>query len=303
MESLTTTTEVVASLPTTSPRSSRFGLGIGGGRKRSYNQVPMHHDDNNNDYGEEVMMELSSSSSMLADVPTCNTQLEEYDDDFLKTFTIDNDDDDENGVDDTFEMEHGRSRYSDNIGNGVNGRPSLSPLNDNNDRSNDRPPSNYRCPLTLQVMDDPVNDGCGHCFERRAILDWLEYRDVCPISRKPLQEDLLFRNGHLKSRIQQWKEDHPLYQHLDQHYADHQIQEMLSSDHDDSSGRHSNFELMLLPQERQVLNIVKVRAHSRRKREEFNKCLWSLGITVAVFVVGATILSLILFRKELKGPI
>ena len=60
--------------------------------------------------------------------------------------------------------------------------PSLIPL--------ERIPANYICPLTLQLMEDPVQDSCGHTFERRAILEWLDrsnhHEAVCPISRKPL---------------------------------------------------------------------------------------------------------------------
>jgi hypothetical protein len=66
------------------------------------------------------------------------------------------------------------------------------------------PPANYICPLTLQLMEDPVQDSCGHIFERRAILELLDRSSgsnsdsgnissnshsraaVCPISRKPL---------------------------------------------------------------------------------------------------------------------
>lgn len=235
-----------------------------------------------------------------------STQIEEYDERFLQVFTIDDDDDDDQNEKeeenrapvpvDTFDLEHGD--YEDNF---LNIKQQVcSPLSLESTTGSDRPPPAYRCPLTLQLMDDPVNDGCGHCFERRAIQDWLEYSDVCPISRKPMSYNDLFGNGHLKARIQQWKEDHPLYQHVDKHYADRQVEDMLSVT---SQNSHSQFELMLLPQERQVLNIVKVRAHRRRKREDFSKCMWSIGITVTLFIVGATVLALVFLDMELRGPI
>lgn len=294
------------------------------GSAATYGPVSMmqHHDDHDAEMVEldgivvsEDLMMTSSSAHMVHHHPYSDKN---YPQQPPAPFTIDDDDDDDDDDekiiqrDDTFDMEHGDDdsnniRLEEGSANGLALAPSSSSQLQQQQyyAENDRPPPSFRCPLTLQVMDDPVNDGCGHCFERRAILDWLEYRDVCPISRKPLSEDALFRNGHLKLRIQEWKEDHPLYQHLDEHYADHQMQDMLSS-HTESSGRrrqHSNFELMLLPQERQVLNIVKVRAHSRKKRDEFRKCMWSLGITVAIFVVGATVLLLVLFRKDLQGPL
>ncbi|KAL3901265.1 MAG: hypothetical protein SGARI_006095 [Bacillariaceae sp.] len=151
-------------------------------------------------------------------------------------------------------------------------------------------------------MEDPVNDGCGHCFERRAIMDWLEYRDVCPISRKPLdyREDL-YTNGALKMRILEWKEEHPLYQNCDIHYAEHQAAEVLgyhdnNSDDEESVDSaelearkrrdpHSQFELMLLPQERQVLNIVKARAADRQKRQEKRNCVKGIMITLVLGII------------------
>jgi hypothetical protein len=163
----------------------------------------------------------------------------------------------------------------------------------------ERAPQNYICPLTLQLMDDPVNDICGHCFERRAIQDWLEFRGVCPISRKPMERHDLFHNGHLKLRIQEWKEDRPLYQHVDQHYAQHQMDDMLSLSDNDS---HSKFELMLLPQERQVLNIVKARAERRRNDQEQRRRMWTVAIVVTVFVVVIVILAILYGDLPSMGP-
>lgn len=267
----------------------------------SYDRVAVHQNDDDDDNKVAIMIELDevvqSSGHIVTSTPS-TTQIEEYDGDFLQTFTIDDDDDDEHiRPGESFDLEHGDEGVAAHRSKERSLSPPQSLLSD------DRPPQNYRCPLTLQVMDDPVNDGCGHCFERRAILDWLEYRQVCPISRKPLSEDGLFRNGSLKFRIQEWKEEHPLYQHLDEHYADRQVEDMLSVGSDDGRRSHSNFELMLLPQERQVLNIVKIRAYHRRKREEFSRCMWSLGITITVFVVGATVLALVLLDMELRGPL
>ena len=35
------------------------------------------------------------------------------------------------------------------------------------------PPSHFLCPLTLDVMNDPVDTPHGHSFERTAILAWI----------------------------------------------------------------------------------------------------------------------------------
>jgi hypothetical protein len=70
------------------------------------------------------------------------------------------------------------------------------------------PPFNYVCPLTLRLMEAPVYDLCGHAFERAAISDWLEYHNMCPISRRPMEIADLVPSPILQSRIQQWEEEH-----------------------------------------------------------------------------------------------
>lgn len=124
-------------------------------------------------------------------------------------------------------------------------------------------PPNFICPLTLQIMEDPVQDTCGHTFERRAILNLFERSNnpLCPISQKPLVpeyfdcdrtdssalfgdcERILKRNEALQQRILEWKLDHPLYQGLDANFAQHQRRKMVrhnvitdDSIHSSSSG-------------------------------------------------------------------
>lgn len=69
------------------------------------------------------------------------------------------------------------------------------------------PPSSFTCPLTLTLMDDPVQDQCGHNFERAAILAWLQQQPCCPISRKPIRNARrdLQTNHVLAEQIEQWK--------------------------------------------------------------------------------------------------
>ena len=154
------------------------------------------------------------------------------------------------------------------------------------------PPANYICPLTLQIMDEPVIDTCGHCFERTAVIEWLEYHEMCPISRKPLHLQELIPSDDLKTRIQKWRADHPGFRE--------DTEDMYSiSDHES----HSQFELMLLPQERDVLRIIKIRAKDRRHRQEFTKCLWIIAIVATLFLFIATCLALFLMDVRLRGPI
>lgn len=149
------------------------------------------------------------------------------------------------------------------------------------------PPLNYVCPLTLQLMEDPVNDCCGHIFERAGIYDWLEHHAICPISRKPLQISELSSASILNATIQKWKD-----RHQDYHYDDLTAVAPKSG--------HSQFELMLLPQELSLLRDIKRRAMARRKQQEKTKCLWTIAImiTAIVFLVCTFVVTLNLERRK-----
>lgn len=56
------------------------------------------------------------------------------------------------------------------------------------------------CPLTLEILKNPVMDNCGHTFEKDAIEQHLKNDRCCPLSRKPI--DSLTPNLHLKSYLE-----------------------------------------------------------------------------------------------------
>ncbi|KAL4567928.1 hypothetical protein LXL04_023524 [Taraxacum kok-saghyz] len=50
----------------------------------------------------------------------------------------------------------------------------------------------FYCPITGDVMEDPVETPSGHSFERCAIEKWLaEGNNSCPITKKPLKASAL----------------------------------------------------------------------------------------------------------------
>ena len=200
-------------------------------------------------------------------------------------------------------------------------------------------------------MEDPVTDRCGHTFERKAILDWLELGEqqykVCPISRKPMTP--IFSNDEpLKARIQEWKLDHPMYQGADRNYAKRQIYRMLNKcsgighnyndgiidEHDyDNDGNNNNgddddnishtnssssynnnnnnnintrsrFELMLLPQERQVLKIVKIRAKLRQERVDRSRCVFNCMVLIGIatlLLIAIAIFVAVMYKNDAVG--
>eukprot|EP00668_Euglena_longa_P008620 GGOE01010383.1.p1 GENE.GGOE01010383.1~~GGOE01010383.1.p1 ORF type:complete len:604 (-),score=150.63 GGOE01010383.1:485-2254(-) len=65
-------------------------------------------------------------------------------------------------------------------------------------------PERYLCPITTEIMVDPVMDYHGHNFERAAIVEWLERSANCPLSREDLQVGALYPNLALKEEIAEW---------------------------------------------------------------------------------------------------
>lgn len=63
------------------------------------------------------------------------------------------------------------------------------------------PPQSFICPLTMEIMFDPVLDNEGNSFERTALLDWLKDSHVSPISGQPLFESRLIPNTALRQII------------------------------------------------------------------------------------------------------
>ena len=70
-------------------------------------------------------------------------------------------------------------------------------------------PDEFLCPITGEIMTDPVNVCAeGHIFERAAINRWSsEGRNNCPTCRTPLGSHRPER--HLKNAIQAWLTSHP----------------------------------------------------------------------------------------------
>jgi hypothetical protein len=66
-------------------------------------------------------------------------------------------------------------------------------------------PESFNCPLTYDIMVDPVIDPEGNSYERSAILAWLDINKVSPITRNPLKKDQLITNRSLRNSIGEYK--------------------------------------------------------------------------------------------------
>ena len=63
------------------------------------------------------------------------------------------------------------------------------------------PPSSFMCPITHEMMVDPVFTADGHTFERKAIAKWFERHCTRPATNKQLEHTVLTSNFALKKAI------------------------------------------------------------------------------------------------------
>jgi Mg-chelatase subunit ChlD len=61
---------------------------------------------------------------------------------------------------------------------------------------------NFYCPITDELMVDPVMDPDGNTYERAAIIQWLSTHNTSPITRAPLTVNQLIPNRSLRSAIE-----------------------------------------------------------------------------------------------------
>lgn len=64
-------------------------------------------------------------------------------------------------------------------------------------------PHEHFCPITLQVMVDPVIALDGNSYERTAIFHWLQHHSESPINRIPMDTTLI-PNHNLRKLIEDW---------------------------------------------------------------------------------------------------
>ena len=61
----------------------------------------------------------------------------------------------------------------------------------------------YRCPITLEVMKDPVLAADGHSYERSALATWLSTHRTSPVTGARLEHVNMTPNHQLRSLIQE----------------------------------------------------------------------------------------------------
>ncbi|EKX43325.1 hypothetical protein GUITHDRAFT_163902 [Guillardia theta CCMP2712] len=63
-----------------------------------------------------------------------------------------------------------------------------------------------RCPISGNVMEDPVFAADGFSYEHSAIAKWLKTSNLSPVTKEVLSHKNLIKNHQLRGQIQGWKE-------------------------------------------------------------------------------------------------
>lgn len=80
-------------------------------------------------------------------------------------------------------------------------------IESNAEESNLEVPSEFICPITMELMVHPIATRHGQNFERSAIIAWLRQGGTdCPLTRKPLKMTDLIHNNNLAAKIRKWRE-------------------------------------------------------------------------------------------------
>ena len=70
-------------------------------------------------------------------------------------------------------------------------------------REEEPPPADFICPITTEVMSDPVMAADGHSYERKQIERWLATKSTSPMTGEALQHTHTFPNHALRRQIRE----------------------------------------------------------------------------------------------------
>jgi hypothetical protein len=71
----------------------------------------------------------------------------------------------------------------------------------------DTVPSEFLCPISMELMTDPVLCADGQTYDRKSIMQWLSSSNTSPITRQPLYSNQIYPNFALKSAMQRWQDE------------------------------------------------------------------------------------------------
>ncbi len=72
-------------------------------------------------------------------------------------------------------------------------------------------PPEFLCPISLDIMRDPVLCEDGHTYERSVILQWLTTNPTSPTTRQSMSPQNIRPNYALKAAIERWQKSQRSY--------------------------------------------------------------------------------------------
>jgi len=73
-------------------------------------------------------------------------------------------------------------------------------------------PKEFLCPMSMEIMTEPVVTPSGVCYNRPAVEEWINEHHSDPASKSPLLNDHLYPNLTLRDMIQRWLVEHKYVQ-------------------------------------------------------------------------------------------
>lgn len=64
--------------------------------------------------------------------------------------------------------------------------------------------ASFRCPISMEIMEDPVFAADGHTYERSEIERWLQTKNTSPLTNEVLPHKTLVPNHNLRSQIKDY---------------------------------------------------------------------------------------------------
>ena len=103
-------------------------------------------------------------------------------------------------------------------------------------------PDAYYCPITLDLMHDPVIDRDGTTYERRAIVKWVRVNGQSPFTRNELMIEDLYPNNVIMDIIHSEleKSDESMHHSIRKWKTDHEKQQQQASARDGLQPRDEN---------------------------------------------------------------
>ena len=156
----------------------------------------------------------------------------------------------------------------------------------NNNAGEDNVPEEFICPITNEIMKNPLMSIHGFNFEREAIFEWLQTHSTCPLSRRELNVSKLVTNCALRERIRGWCEANHMMHLLSPRHDHHHnntndgVDGPIDDDDEDEDGRRYRLVLgiSISKQQQDELTLY----HQQRQRQQQQQQQQQHGVDVGV---------------------